>query len=145
MHSRYVKNLGVSSREAAFANSELLPFFPELEGLPLNGRNHVDNICPKLEERQTVIGPDISELTIRLNEKMPIRYIYQDPNYFTYERIGIILKIVNASMSYHKNQLMTKEDLIRYIANPGNDLYFNSRYFVKRPRRELLSKGMISE
>lgn len=45
-------------------------------------------------KRETVIGAAKSELVLRLNAKLPIRYIYQDADKYFLEDFDTILKIV---------------------------------------------------
>ncbi len=54
----------------------------------------------KLEERETVIGAAKSELVLRLNAEMPIRYIYQNEGKYFLEDFDTVLKIVRKADSF---------------------------------------------
>ena len=61
--------------------------------------NNRFSLWESLEERRTVCGPDIdniSENSYRLSKKLPIRYIYQQEDVNFFEPEEIILKVVSA-------------------------------------------------
>lgn len=101
-------------------NSRLLPELSELNLLTtLSLASTYPNIVNKLrrmipwdnfEERRTVCGPDvdgISEMTFRIAEELPIRYIYQGFHYFLEDAV-IVEQIVNAGLEGYNKLLGTK-------------------------------------
>jgi hypothetical protein len=67
----------------------LSPYVPELLELRLN----MSELWPNLEERRTVVGPDIDgicEASIRESAGLPSRFIYQDKNIKHLEKIATI-------------------------------------------------------
>lgn len=72
----------------------LLAFLPELQEVRLN----MSELWPNLEERRTVIGPDIdsiSEHTFRKSMGIPSRFIYQGKDIISLEKQKTVLKIIS--------------------------------------------------
>lgn len=99
LHARY--NYATTVSPLAFVNTQgqQIANFPDL-----TGRNLTSELCEKLEERQTIIGPAISELTIRLVGGLPIRYIYQSANEPTYEYLSTVASAIWPAMTNRKIQ-----------------------------------------
>lgn len=73
--------------------SYLLEVLPELQEVRLN----MSELWPNLEERRTVIGPDIdniSEHTFRKSMGIPSRFIYQSNGIISLEKQETVLKII---------------------------------------------------
>lgn len=74
--------------------SHLFSLLAELQEVRLN----MNELWPNLEERRTVIGPDvdnISEHTLRKSMGIPSRFIYQNKDLISLEKQETILKIIN--------------------------------------------------
>ena len=74
--------------------SYLFPLLPELQEVRLN----MTELWPNLEERRTVIGPDIddiSEHTLRKSMGISSRFIYQSKDIISLEKQETISKIIN--------------------------------------------------
>lgn len=72
----------------------LLAFLPELQEVRLN----MSELWPNLEERRTVIGPDIdniSEHTFRKSMGIPSRFIYQRKDIISLEKQETVSKIIS--------------------------------------------------
>jgi hypothetical protein len=68
------------------------------------------------EERRTVVGPDIdgiSELSFRIAEGLPIRYIYQGPENCFYENPTVFREIVKQALS----SSFSEADIVNIINN----------------------------
>ena len=102
---KYKENLTMSARQLVQASPGLAALFPEIE---TSVRSNILDLCDKLEERETVIGPRLSELTLRLAGGLPIRYIYQDAHSSLYEYLDVICKIVGQTAAGKK---------IKHLAN----------------------------
>lgn len=64
------------------------------------------------EERRTVVGPDIdgiSELSFRIIECLPIRYIYQGPEEYFYEDPQVLYSIVKEALSLQRPDITIKD------------------------------------
>lgn len=75
----------------------LFPSFPELSEWRLN----MSELWPDLEERRTVIGPDIDgicEASIRLLARFPTRFIYQDKSIKSLEKTSTIVRSLSESL-----------------------------------------------
>lgn len=140
-HVKYKKGLTTSPRDFIKSYPQYLPIFPELHN-QLTCRSQFTELCDKLEERQTVIGNNISELTMRLAEGLPIRYIYQSSEDSTYEDLGVLLAIIQQT-DYGKT--FTSESLVKYILNPRNSIFFNTILFHKQINHKLLSDKLFDD
>lgn len=120
---------------------EFFTIFPELHN-QLTCRQSFTELCDKLEERQTVIGNNISELTMRLAGGLPIRYIYQSSEDNTYEDLGVLLSIIQQT-EYEKS--FTSEFLVSYILNPRNAKFFDTRLIHKQINYKLLSDQLFKD
>ena len=93
----------------------------------------MSELWPNLEERRTVVGPDVDEIyeaSIREAAGFPTRFIYQDKTIKSLERIETITKILNGlpssiicSVTSDIDILLlnkiTKEQLIENAENIG--------------------------
>ena len=140
-HVEYKKGLTTSPRDFTKSYSKYLAIFPELHN-QLTCRQSFTELCDKLEERQTVIGNNISELTMRLAGGLPIRYIYQSSEDSTYEDLGVLLAIIQQT-DYGKT--FTSESLVKYILNPKNSIFFNTMLFHKQINHKLLSDQLFKD
>lgn len=140
-HVEYKKGLTTSPRDFTKSYSKYLAIFPELHN-QLTCRQSFTELCDKLEERQTVIGNNISELTMRLAGGLPIRYIYQSSEDSTYEDLGVLLAIIQQT-DYGKT--FTFESLAEYILNPRNSIFFNTMLFHKQINHKLLSDQLFKD
>lgn len=121
--------------------NKFFTIFPELHN-QLTCRSQFTELCDKLEERQTVIGNNISELTMRLAEGLPIRYIYQSSEDSTYEDLGVLLAIIQQT-EYGKS--FTPKSLVSYILNSRNAKFFDTRLFHKQINHKLLSDQLFDD
>lgn len=140
-HVEYKRGLTTSPRDFTKSYPKYLAIFPELHD-QLTCRQSFTELCDKLEERQTVIGNNISELTIRLAGGLPIRYIYQSSEDSTYEDLGVLLAIIQQT-NYGKT--FTSESLVKYILNPKNSIFFNIMLFHKQINYKLLSDQLFKD
>lgn len=122
---RYCDNKDISSHDAVqlLRNKKQLPdplpSLPEIESRMSPAYSHLwDN----LEERETVVGAKNSELVIRLDARLPIRYIYQLKGSWFYESFDTVFQIIKAT-----NRDITSEWLVDYINNAASSKYFDSR------------------
>ena len=79
-----------SSFEINGIPSKTITLFPEIFS---SMRIGIASMWPELEERRTVFGPDIddiSESTIRMKAQLPVRYIYQDRTEYFIESLKIL-------------------------------------------------------
>lgn len=143
-HVRYRENLTVSARQFVLALPEMTELFPEIEA-PV--RSNMLDLCDKLEERETVIGSVISELTLRLAGGFPIRYIYQDAHSSLYEYLDVVCKVIGQTAI--GKTFKTSNELSGYVGSyindAFNDLYFNSRFFIQPINYKLLSESMFKD
>ena len=141
---RYRENLTMSARQFMQALPEMAELFPEIKR---SVRPNMLDLCDKLEERETVIGSVISELTLRLAGKLPIRYIYQDAHSSLYEYLDVVCKVIGQT-AFGKN-FKTSDELSGYVGSyindASNDLYFNSRFFIQPINYRLLSDPMFKD
>ena len=143
-HVKYKENLAMSARQFVSALPEMAKLFPEVE---IPARRNMLDLCDKLEERETVIGADISELTLRLAAGLPIRYIYQNAHSSSYEYLDIICKVIEQTeigKGFKTSDKLSKY-VKSYINNESNDLYFNSRFFIQQIDYRLLSGPMFED
>lgn len=130
-----------SEAEAELEAKKAFSNFPELNEKS-EKRQQAEELCDSLEERQTVIGSGISELTIRLAADLPIRYIYQAPNESTYEHLETIYLLVQQTKFTQKFE----NDMgISYINSSKNDAYFNTKLFYKKIDPKFLSDKLFEE
>ena len=134
----------MSARQFMQALPEMAELFPEIKR---SVRPNMLDLCDKLEERETVIGSVISELTLRLAGKLPIRYIYQDAHSSLYEYLDVVCKVIGQT-AFGKN-FKTSDELSGYVGSyindASNDLYFNSRFFIQPINYRLLSDPMFKD
>ena len=140
-HVEYKKGLTTSPRDFTKSYRKYLTIFPELHD-QLTCRQSFTELCDKLEERQTVIGKDLSELTIRLAGGLPIRYIYQSSADNTYEDLSVLLAIIQQT---DQGQTFTSKSLVNYILNPRNAKFFDTRLFHKQINHKLLSDQLFND
>lgn len=134
----------MSARQFVQALPEMAELFPEVEILV---RSNMLDLCDKLEERETVIGSVISELTLRLAGGFPIRYIYQDAHSSLYEYLDVVCKVIGQTAI--GKTFKTSDELSGYVGSyingASNDLYFNSRFFIQPIDHKLLSESMFRD
>lgn len=112
----------------------LFHLFPELSEWRLN----MSELWPNLEERRTVIGPDIDgicEASIRLLAGFPTRFIYQDKSIKSLEETSTIVKSLNK----------TSVSMVGSVSSV--DIFCIEADIVSRltPIKVLLSKGISEE
>lgn len=140
-HVEYKKGLTTSPRDFTKSYPQYLEIFPELPK-QLTCRQSFIELCDKLEERQTVIGKDLSELTIRLAGGLPIRYIYQSSEDNTYEDLNVLLAIIQQTT---RGKTFTSNSIVSYILNPKNAKFFDTRLFHKQINHKLLSDQLFND
>jgi len=87
----HAKTIGIDNIFTEYC--DLFSVLPELQEVRLN----MSELWPNLEERRTVIGPDIdniSEHTFRKSMKIPTRFIYQGKDIISLEKQETVLKII---------------------------------------------------
>jgi hypothetical protein len=122
-----------------------LSVLPELieKDFPIKREIPWDNF----EERRTVVGPDIdniSELSFRLAEGLPLRYIYQGPDNYFYEEPDILFAVVQ-SAGILKNEVdnaVMKSIAKGYLSNQEKFSDF-SRYHSLRIKLEFFADANI--
>lgn len=92
---------------------KMVKLFPELFGSIKVG---MISMWPDLEERRTVLGPDIdniSEASIRIAANLPIRYIYQDKTEYIIEDLNILKNFMSVpGVGIHPNMFPDSMSLI---------------------------------
>ena len=92
---------------------KMVKLFPELFGSIKVG---MISMWPDLEERRTVLGPDIdniSEASIRIAANLPVRYIYQDKTEYIIEDLNILKDFMRVpGVGIHPNMFPDSMSLI---------------------------------
>lgn len=113
-----------------------IPVLPELKSREKN----ISHLWNNLEERETVVGAGMSELILRLNARLPIRYIYQVRGKYFFEDFDTVLQIVQ-----NANSSLEKEKLIAFINSDEHAPYFDTRSFRYLVDEELLPNDLFAE
>ena len=117
------------------AIADPLPPLPELA----SRTERVSHVWDFLEERETVIGAENSELHLRLEANLPIRYIYQVRGKCFAEGFDTVLQIINAA-----DTSLTKQGLREFINNDVHARHFDTRKFRLIIDEELLPDTLFT-
>ncbi len=143
-HMTYEEAVTIETYNQITRNIESLPELREREYL-------VKREIPwsNFEERRTVVGPDIdgiSELSFRIKEGLPIRYIYQGPDNCFYEEPKILYTVVSEALSIavDKAENIVMDSLPKgYLSEDGMDFVKFSTYHPLRIQLALYGKDRI--
>ena len=113
-----------------------IPVLPELKSREKN----ISHLWNNLEERETVVGTGMSELILRLDAGLPIRYIYQVRGKYFFEDFDTVLQIMQ-----NANSSLEKEKLIDFINSDEHAPYFDTRSFRYLVDEELLPNDLFVE
>ena len=139
---RYGDNKNITPQKALdlFGKTNALPdpipVLPELKSREKN----ISHLWNNLEERETVVGTGMSELILRLDAGLPIRYIYQVRGKYFFEDFDTILQIMQ-----NANSSLEKETLIAFINSDEHAPYFDTRSFRYLVDEELLPNDLFVE
>lgn len=92
--------------------------FPEIF---LSVRAGMNSMWPELEERRTVFGPDIddiSEASLRMKAELPLRYLYQDRVEYFVESMRAFEKSVSEYLINPRKRLESSMLIIRHNTFP---------------------------
>ena len=111
-------NSGLNYIEKYSYSERLIKMFPEIF---FSVRAGMNSMWPELEERRTVFGPDIddiSEASIRMKAELPLRYLYQDRVEYFVESMRAFEKSVSEYLINPRKRLESSMLIIRHNTFP---------------------------